>query len=333
MYKYKLEAYARRNQKGLLSRLCLSIYPQNEDLLIGEISQAEFGDVDGQFTEDGSNFSDIELENIQLQLNKQFIIRLRHGVIQSFSVDSAMTADQINQLKVVVSQFQIDTNAQNVIPSEDNHLPNGEGNNAFYKTMEPTAVGDCETIYDISPIPEYLVPTHPEWVPLPKLKDEGDLIKIEKTINLNNCTKRGDYLSYMDDQMDDQIVLTRSKMDYRYRYRSRSILVDMDTPLTTRIVISGDLRTYTIQSAVTTSKAEDYQDVVSVTLESVERATSQPELRSENLINIGNLVLDYDTKNNDTPAIASERSNRQMVDIKSILKASTRCQRDESMKF
>lgn len=151
---------------GIVTKARLSILPQSDNLLIGKVSQAEFAEIHQQLTQGW----DSDLEENQLAYKnwplseKPFEIHLKNGAIRSMSVDRTMTNDQINQLKAIVSQLQVDTNAQNEIKCKHNQLPEKDSNNAVYKTMEPTVTGNCETIYDISPLPEYLTQSHRDWV-------------------------------------------------------------------------------------------------------------------------------------------------------------------------
>lgn len=297
-----MQTFARNKLGGVVSRARLSIYPESDDLLIGQISQAEYAEVDQKFPEENSDFNDLAYNEWTLNepLNKPFKIHLENSAIRSLSVDSRMSNHHINQLKFIVSQFQVDTNAQNEIQSEDNHLPEEDSNNAYYKTMEPTVSGNCETIYDISALPDYLVQTHPDWVPLPELREEGEFIKIIKTKNFNNCNERSGYLDNNDE--------STNKMDFKPRTSENE--KDLSGPLVTRIIISGDLRTYTIQSSVTTSKRGSSYDYVNLTLESVEQSTIRPKFRSENLVNIGNLLFTNDFPESGRPMIDLQNSNR-----------------------
>lgn len=173
----------------------MTIRPQSENVLIGQISQAEYGEVDQQLSEKWNfDLNDRQVAYNQWRLNEPFKIILENGAIRSLSVDRTMTDYERNQLKVIVSQFQVDTNAQYKMEYDDNRLPQGDNNNALYKTMEPIVTGNCETIYDISPLPDYLVQSNREWVPMPELKEGGEFIQIVKTRNYSNCVVRRGYL-------------------------------------------------------------------------------------------------------------------------------------------
>lgn len=172
-YRYKLKtrtltALPELNNQwvGVVTKARLSIRPQSEHLLIGKVSQAEYAEIHQQLPQGwNSDLDDKQLAYQNWPLSeKPFEIHLKNGAIRTMSVDRTMTNDQINQLKAIVSQLQVDTKAQNEIKCKHNQLPEKDYNNAVYKTMEPTVTGKCETIYDISPLPEYLTQTHRDWV-------------------------------------------------------------------------------------------------------------------------------------------------------------------------
>lgn len=294
---FKLLPKSNNNQLvGVISRAQLSIRPQSNDLLIGRITRAEYGKVNQQNAEENGHS---ELNDRKLE--QPFMIHLENGVIRSLSVDKSITNYEINQLKVIVSQFQVDTNAQNQIQFSDNQLPDKDGNrnNAVYKTMEPLVTGNCETVYDISPIPAYLIKSHPEWVPLPEVNVvAGEFIQIVKSRSYNNCHETSDY--HLD-------LAGRNDLNTNGIGRNEFHLIE-----NRRIVISGSLDRYTIQSSVTVNKVINGRydngpvltDYVNVTLESVENITNRLQLSTENLMNlknIGNLVYNYDSEVSASP--------------------------------
>lgn len=289
-------------QNGVISRFYLTIRPQSDNVLTGQITQAGYVEVDEEDSDkQDSNDGKLNYLDIPLLLNKPFKIHLRNGAICSLSVDREWTNYQINLLKVIVSQFQVDTKAQNVMQSADNRLPERNGNNAFYKTMEPTVYGQCETVYDISGLPEYLTQSNREWVPLPDLVGEGQVIQVVKNTNYQNCNERTHYLINLFGQKEDT-----NRMNNNVMASQKS-----------RIFISGSLNDYTIQSAVITNKVADLNEYIYVTLESVEQRNtnygSNPRLRIanynnyesnprlENLLNVENLLYKYDLQKNTRP--------------------------------
>lgn len=262
----------------------MTIRPQSADILIGRIIQVGFINADEQAVDDeDSNMSDKIPAIKDVPMNKEFMIHLKNGFIDSLSVDRTMTTNQINQLKFIVSQFQIDTKAHNVMQSENNHLPNASTNDAFYTTMEPTVTGVCATTYDISRLAEYLAYAKRESIPLPEL-DGGAVVEIVKSKNHNNCKELARYLLALAgvDQIDD----------------TNQMKNNLDASLTTRILVTGSLDDYTIQSSVTTFKLGDLSEYIYLTLESVEQSNTDTDYQQRNMENIGNLVYRMDSQNN-----------------------------------
>ncbi|KAG4076358.1 hypothetical protein HA402_005801 [Bradysia odoriphaga] len=186
VYKYQVKAkilkYSPESENestGLYSRYHLTLRPHSDEVMIGQITQAEFlkgtpQRYDGMNQDSSDSSSDGNFENSPL--SKPFKINLRSGVIESLGVDDSLSHFSVNQLKLIVNQFQVDTTGRNVNSLDENHLPQAGSNTAFYKTAESTQ--HCETHYDISPIPDYLVKSHPEWVPLPEIIERNGIGRI-----------------------------------------------------------------------------------------------------------------------------------------------------------
>lgn len=249
-YKYKilmksLTTSPKLNDRwiGTVLRGRLLINPQSENLLIGKIEDAEYAETQLSQRLD-AYFNDELLSYNKRQLNEPFKIYLENGAIHSLSVDKTMTNDQKIQLKAILSQLQVDTNKVG-----------GDGNNTFYKKTEQTVTGNCETTYEINPLPEDLL-SNTDLIPLPHLK--GEVISVVKTRDHNKCTERYGLMSERNEYPKGNNVEA------------------------SRIVLSGSLKDYTIQSSMTTNKVI-FNDPYSFTtihyvhlkLESVEESTSQ----------------------------------------------------------
>lgn len=234
------------NEEATAAQARLTIVPWSNNLLIGKISNAFYGKTTRPFPGDGSDLIEIMSEYDEMKLVKQFKIHLEDGVIRSLSVDPSWTSNEINRLKAIVSQLQVITKPEQNLFGSDEKDVSTEGSNVSYKVMEPTVFGNCETSYDISPLPNYLLQSHPGLTPFQEGKD---VIQIEKTRNLRNCGERS--------QSENNLKSSGE------RYSSRN------PAARTRIVISGDLNEYTIQSVYATSPARDFYEHIGLTLESV----------------------------------------------------------------
>ncbi|KAJ6643440.1 Vitellogenin-A1 [Pseudolycoriella hygida] len=336
VYKYKIQSYTKANGGAIVFQGDLSIYPQSDVLLIGKINQAKYGITDGQFlSQDDLDLSDVDMPN-ELSLNKLFAIHLENAVIRSISVDRSMSKKEIKQLSAIISQLQVDTNAQNLLQSKDNHLPVRGSNNAFYKTMEPDATGNCETHYDISILSDYLIDAHPKWIPLPKLKGQGDFIKIEKTRNFNNCKERNDFLAaykgrqndFQSNSNSDEINAQRNTHERSAEQRTSGINSRILSPAT-RVVISGNLQSYVIQSSATFGKNGDSDDYLEVTLESVQEVQNRPIVSQERLINVGNLAKVFDVEYRDWDRLRPSNET-QSNGLQNLQGAEPRCPKAEN---
>lgn len=288
---------------GVIGRGKLTIRPESNNALFGKLERVEYAQVHHELSGGWDEFipeNQLEFRPVQSS-EKPFMVRLRNGAIHSIAVDKSMTNNDINQLKAAISQLQLDTRAQNVIKCKHNQFPeDGDNTQAVYKVMEPTVTGKCETLYDISPLPEYLIQSRPEWAPLPELQGKGMHYKIVKTKNYDNCEQRLGYhfgLSGANDweantnQMGDAV--------------SKSAV--------SNVIVSGQLDRYTIQSSVTINKVvakpgqNDQKNAqvvgsVNLTLESVQDVQDRPQVEVNQLIDVGNLIYTYD--------LPSDRTNK-----------------------
>lgn len=212
-YQYNLRFYMKTNKEtGTAAQALLTIVPQRDNLLIGKISNAIYGNTNAPFPGDGSDLNGIMPKYDEWKLNgQQFKINLVQDHITSLSVDPSLTSNEINQLRAIVSQLQVSTSPK-----------------SSYKIMEPTIFGMCQTAYDISPLSSY---SHPA-------QGVENLIQIEKTRNCGDSTPAA----------------------------------------RTRIVISGDLNEYTIQSVYATSAAADSYEHIGITIESVRESANYGEI-------------------------------------------------------
>ena len=63
---------------------------------------------------------------------------------------------------------------------------------AAYKVMEPSVTGECETQYNIAPLPQHVDTYYAQEGIDESIKIVGKLIEIVKTMNYSNCdTRRG----------------------------------------------------------------------------------------------------------------------------------------------
>lgn len=181
---------------GIFTRAKLYIRPRNKQALVGRIAKPEYAQFHGELPGGyKAEVSDKSLKYQPMNLPSQpFEIFLKNGAIHHLAFDkNAVTNEQANQIKGIVSQLQFDSQAENKIKCRYNEYPKKGIYNAKYKVMEPTVTGNTETMYDVSPIPRYLLQSHPQWAPFPELDSENNFFEVVKTKNYSNAEQRMGY--------------------------------------------------------------------------------------------------------------------------------------------
>ncbi|XP_014218092.1 vitellogenin-like, partial [Copidosoma floridanum] len=150
--------------------------------------------------------------------------------------------------------------------------------------------GIYETTYDVSPMPSYLISNRPELVPLPHLKGEGKIIDVVKNRNYSNPKQHIVYRFGSNGHEGWE-----AGTNHMGNFLSRSSQ--------SRIILSGNLKRYTIQSSTTTEKVlvaphlhNSQKGLVvshmNLTLTSVSTAQGSSESIS-NPREVGSLVYEY----------------------------------------
>lgn len=180
---------------GVVTKAQLSVRRLNENVLIAKVSHPEIAQINAELPSGWDSHMDEEQLQYQPMTlsSRPFEIRLKNGAIRSLAVEKSLTNEEVNQLKGIVSQLQVDLQAKNLIKCKYNQFPEEGKINAVYKTMEPTVTGECEMLYDISPLADFTIQSRPEWVPMPELKENGQFIEVVKTKNYSNCDQRMGY--------------------------------------------------------------------------------------------------------------------------------------------
>lgn len=212
--------------------------------------------------------------------------------IDDLAISKDVPIWEVNIIRSFVSQLQIDTQGKNLISSKLNSVPKNDEDNGVYKTMEDTVDGECEVLYDITPLPKYTLQRDPQLAPQPQLAEQGKMIDIVKTKNFDNCKHRPGYHFGL-----TGITGWEPTSNDMGNFLSRSSV--------SRVILSGNLKSYTIQSSVTINKVilspelynEQKGEVVSrvnVTLSKVHSASSEIQEPS-NLQSVHKLVYDFNT--------------------------------------
>lgn len=233
---------------GVYTKADLTIRQLAQDTLIGKLHNGQYSEFHDSLANGPAEYMpDYELQYRPMEMNtKPFEIRMNNGIVHSIAVDKDMTNIELNRVKSIVSQLQVDIQARNAISDERNHLPQNNDaddnkNQAAYKVMEPTVTGKCETNYDITRVPMYLAQNYPEInsarVPLGKSESVYEVVKSK---NYSNCEQ---------------------SMGYHFGVfgmngwePNTNVMGSLSKSAVSRIIITGDFDKYLIRSAVTTNR-------------------------------------------------------------------------------
>lgn len=140
------------------------------------------------------NYQELDEKYYDVPLSeKLFQFTVKNGVIWDLTVHSDIPVWEVNILKSVLSQLQVDAGGKRIIPSRYNQLPEDYYQPyAAYKVLEDSVGGNCEVFYDITPLSKDVMKNSPELVPMPKL-DEGNFIEIRKTKDFKTCKEQHSY--------------------------------------------------------------------------------------------------------------------------------------------
>ncbi|PNF34468.1 hypothetical protein B7P43_G11248 [Cryptotermes secundus] len=290
---------------GILMEARLAVEPQSEELLRAqseELLRAQ--DRDGMLQLLQPMYAKVhsilpegwaeEIDDRHLSFNPMpiksnpFEIRLdSDGLVKELLVSRQTTESEANMLKGIVSQFQLNTQAVHLITHRQNHIPGPNSDSALYSVMESAVTGECEVLYDVSSFPEAIIRAQPELAPLDA---KGSLIQIIKSQNFSNCNRRRVYHFGFSDSENIQPggnvgnLVARSSLS--------------------RVVISGSLNKFIIQSSVTTNRvflslevSNDQKGMsasrVNVTIESITKTQKIPSLRGQR--SVGDLVYRFNS--------------------------------------
>ncbi|CAH0562015.1 unnamed protein product [Brassicogethes aeneus] len=277
---------------GILLKAKLTIIPQSNGKLYAKISESQYGQIHSELANGWNTYiPDSQVGYKQLPLTeKYFEIVMEEGVIRDLIVSKEVSNWEANIIRSIVSQFQLDTNAKNLIPSHVNALPEGQQNNAVFKTMEDTINGQSETLYDIHALPEYVLQSKPWLAPKHELRGEGEVIEIVKSKNFTNSKQRPSFYYGLSGM--DQWEPTTNQMGEFFTRTSNS-----------RAVVTGTLKRYTVQNSYTVNKIvmsptlnDDKKgsvvSMLNVTLQEVRPQSEKPQEVSQP-INLGDLVYRF----------------------------------------
>ncbi|XP_028134501.1 vitellogenin [Diabrotica virgifera virgifera] len=316
-YKYQLEGRTLANvdaisqqQSGILFKGTLRLQPLSEGKLRGIIEKPVYDEIHAELA-DGwqTEIPDKQVSWKQLKMvQTPFEVEMRNGRITGLIVSKSLANWEVNFIKSIMSQFQLNTKGEQLIDNPLNSLPEDGPNKqeAVFVAMEDTLTGKTETLYLIRPLPDQVVQRKSSEAKYLDAAENDDVIEIVKHKNYSNAEELPAYsygfakLRYgepADNQMGD--ILTRDTYS--------------------RVIVTGSLDKFTIQKTFTIHKAfvsltlsdNDKASVVSEVRATLEEIKSQEQTIDEvpQPVNVGNLVYSYGKPSALTGASASRRSS------------------------
>ncbi|XP_037042454.1 vitellogenin-like [Bradysia coprophila] len=248
---------------GIVFQARLTLRPEPDGVLFGKLSRPQYAQVQTSRRRADSDLNNLNYND--LPMDQPFNIVLRNGVVRALLVNRKLNENHVNQLKFVVkavmNQLQIDENAQNRM----------DGDNAAYNVNELTMMGYCETVYEISPLSEYLAQSSRDLVPLPRLQSQEQFIDVVKSRDYSRCNQKNE----------------QSQQRNISGMRPNGNIVPTFTEVS-RTILSGSLKDYTVQSSVTTMKSPETIAYVNLTLESVEDNARYSPIQVDTLMDVEN---------------------------------------------
>lgn len=193
-------------------RLCLapSDHQQNSTVhLVGQLINRKYAKINN----DMDNWRQDSVKRTYIPVGpkeaceKPFSMTYRKGQIEKLYVDkSCFKNAELNQLKGVMSQFQVNLRNAKKDQQNDDAYTNYNSSSKVFKTMEPTISGDCETHYKVSWVPAQFA--KPEWYPVPQsaVEEDSRFMRVTKRKNYDNCKRRVGFnyeSNANNNQMDD----------------------------------------------------------------------------------------------------------------------------------
>lgn len=177
---------------GIQLQGLLTIQVKSPERLLAKLSNPQYARIHKALLHGPeSEIPDQNLEYREMPMSgKPFELKLKNGVIQDLLVDPKVPTWEVNVLKSIASQLQINIQAKN--PSEDVQISNTEHSSLLFRTMEDSVGGRCEVLYDITPLSENVHEERPEIIPIPGL-GEGQHMEVKKVKNFNKCQQRPGY--------------------------------------------------------------------------------------------------------------------------------------------
>lgn len=172
----------------------LIVRPVTESILSLKISKGQYGWFQGHLEntwesaipDDAINYWPLPFTN------KTFELEMKSGIVQKLSVEENVPHWEVNMLKGVASAFQIDLKPEKLKTSDYDVLPSMDSPFGYYRTIEDTVTGKCESLYEVKPVAESGMEDRQEMAPA---MSDGQFIEITKSQNYTECHQKPVYHS------------------------------------------------------------------------------------------------------------------------------------------
>jgi len=183
-----------KNVSGIQLKGVFLVQASSPNTLEATIIEPQYAHVNTELSEDW----DSEIPNDLLLYRKlplserPFQIKLKDGVIQELLVEYDVPIWEVNLLKSIVSQLQINTRDKNAETDEKTEMLNQEQLFVTYKVMEDSVGGRCEVLYDINP-PKSNELNILEETPMSDSDNQNQFMEISKIKNYDKCEQQRGY--------------------------------------------------------------------------------------------------------------------------------------------
>ncbi|KAL1493354.1 hypothetical protein ABEB36_011423 [Hypothenemus hampei] len=293
---------------GIFLQANLHIVPRSDSKLQAWISNPQYAQVHTHLPNGwNTELSENQLNYKQLALSdKPFQIINLDGVIKGLVVERGISHWEVNVIKSVVSQLQLDLHGKNALQSSMTSLPTEDHLEGVFVTMEESVTGKMETLYDIHQIPEYILQSEPRWSP----KGDQGRNQVYEIVKSKNYTNSQDMPTYHYGLFEMELGEPTSNQLGEFFTRHSS----------SRVRISGKLSKYIIHSCETVNKiminptATSQQKgsaVSTMNLALIDlKSYSQEPKDLADPVEIGNLVYSYENPFGSNEARRKRQSRR-----------------------
>ncbi|XP_018356288.1 PREDICTED: vitellogenin-2-like isoform X2 [Trachymyrmex septentrionalis] len=307
----------KRQYTGLHIKAKLTVYVKSPEKLQMVLSNPQYAHlhttlVDGPDTELPDNM--LEYREIPMS-GKPLEVTVKHGVIRDLLVDRNIPIWELNLLKSLLSQLQIDTQGENAIEMRSAQVPVDENSPVVFTAIEDSVGGKCEVLYEILPLDSDAHREIPDKIPFPDLRGEGYYYDVKKMRNYEKCLQRQMY-----HDLEDPMVREREEF-----YKHDKFISELST---TRMLLSGHLKRFTIQSVVTKNHISvrpektrpflgNVHSIIRMTLIKKDKVSSPTFdlFESSNLESTGSLIYTYNNPFSDSenPMLPSVSMNSEQI--------------------